>query len=266
MTSRHILIGIVIAWLGLLIIFPLAGIIASAFENGFMPFLQSLDNPEFHRSFRLTFWITIIAVLTNVVMGIILALVISRQRFIGKMFVEELISLPLAVSPVVAGFMFIILFGKNGWMGSWFELQSIQIIYAIPGMIIATIFVTIPFIAKELIPVLRECGIDQEEAALTLGASRWQVFTRVTFPSIRWALAYGITLTTARALGEFGAVLVVSGNIIGKTQTATLYIHQEYIDFNLQGAFSASLVLAVISFCILMIMELLKKRTGTIKN
>lgn len=254
------LTGIMLVWLAFLVIVPLGAVGWSAFENGIRPFIQALDNPAARHAFQLTLGITVIAVVINTVFGIIIALVLSRQRFYGRMLLEELTSLPLAVSPVVAGFMFIILFGKNGWLGSWFEAGGIQVIYALPGMILATIFVTLPFTAKELIPILREIGTDHEDAARTLGASPWQTFFRITLPSIRWALAYGITLTTARALGEFGAVLVVSGSIIGRTQTATLFIHQEFTDFHYQGAFSASVVLALISFIMLVIMELLKHR------
>ena len=148
---------------------------------------------------------------------------------------------------------------KNGWIGNWFEAGGVKIIYALPGMILATIFVTLPMTAKAILPVLRECGTEQEEAAGTLGAGPFQVFRRITMPTIRWGLAYGITLTTARSLGEFGAVLVVSGNIICRTQTATLHIHQEFTDFHYQGAFSASLVLAAISFCMLISMELIRR-------
>ncbi len=258
--SRHVLTAVMLLWLTFLVIVPLGAVGWSAFENGPGPFFQALNNPSARHAFGLTLGITTLAVVINTLFGVILALVLSRQRFRGRLILEELTSLPLAVSPVVAGFMFIILFGKTGWLGRWFEAGGIQIIYALPGMILATIFVTLPFTAKELIPILRELGTDQEDAARTLGASPRQIFFRVTLPSVRWALAYGITLTTARALGEFGAVLVVSGSVIGRTQTATLFIHQEFTDFHYQGAFSASVALAAISFCMLVIMELLKRR------
>ena len=189
-------------------------------------------------------------------------MVLAQQKFRGKTFLNGLVDLPLAVSPVVAGFMFIVLFGQQGWLGRWFEQGGIQIVFAVPGMVLATIFVSLPFVVREVVPVLMECGLEQEEAARTLGASRWQTFWRITLPSIRWGLAYGVTLTTARSLGEFGAVLVVSGSIIGRTQTATLHIHQEFNDFHFQGAFSASLVLAAASFLLLIIMELVKKHVG----
>jgi sulfate transport system permease protein len=198
----------------------------------------------------------------NTLIGVILALVLVKQNFKGKFFFEGLVDLPFAVSPVVAGFMFIILFGPRGWIGNWFDAHQIKIIYAFPGMLIATLFVTLPFVCREVIPVLKEFGLNQEEAAYVLGASRWQTFWRVTLPSIKWGLVYGITLTIARSIGEFGAVLVVSGNVIHKTQTATLHIHQEFTDFNYAGAFSAAIVLALLSFFILTTMQRIYRRKG----
>ena len=208
----------------------------------------------------MTLIITFIAVTINTVVGTILAIVLSRHEFKGKLLLESLIDLPFAVSPVVAGVMFIILFGPEGWIGSWFESMNIKIIYALPGMIIATLFVTLPFVVREVTPVLREFGRDQEECAAILGASGWQTFWRVTLPSIKWGLAYGITLTIARSIGEFGAVLVVSGSIINKTQTATLYIHDQFTDFNYAGAFAAALILAAISFVVLNAIQFVYKR------
>jgi sulfate transport system permease protein len=258
--GKRLFLSAVLAWFSFLVLFPVVEMILGAFRNGFVPFLTALQTPAARHAFWLTFWISVISVLVNTFFGLILALVLAQQDFRGKALVNGLVDLPLAVSPVVAGFMFIILFGKNGWLGHWFEQGGIQIVFAVPGMILATIFVSLPFVVREVVPVLKECGLEQEEAARTLGASRWHTFWRVTLPSIRWGLAYGITLTTARSLGEFGAVLVLSGSIIGSTQTATLHVHQEFNDFHFQGAFSASLVLAVVSFSLLIIMELLKKK------
>ena len=261
MNRERILITIVLGWLFFLVIFPLTGVVIATFQDGLGSMINSLNTSECRSAFWLTIWITIIAVLINVFFGVILALVLARQRFWGRTLLDELVTLPLAISPVVAGFMFIILFGPNGWLGQWFAAGGIKIVYAVPGMVLATIFVTLPFVTKELVPVLQECGTDMEEAAYTLGAGQFRTFFRVTLPSIFWGLAYGVTLTTARALGEFGAVLVVSGNIIGKTQTATLHIHQEFTDFHYQGAFAASVVLASVSFILLIIMEILKRRS-----
>jgi sulfate transport system permease protein len=259
-SGKNILMAAVIGWFLFLILFPLYGIIKEAFQTGFHLFVSSLITPESRHSFLLTLWITTATVLINTLFGVVLATVLVKQKFRGKLLFEGLVDLPFAISPVVAGFMFIILFGPQGWIGNWFESSGIKIIYAFPGMLIATLFVTMPFVAREVIPVLREFGIQQEEAAFVLGASRWQTFWRVTLPAIKWGLAYGVTLTIARSIGEFGAVLVVSGSIIRKTQTATLHIHQEFTDFNYVGAFSAAIVLALASFFILTLMQRLYNR------
>ena len=258
--GQTILIIAVFGWFMLLIMVPLYGIINEAFRNGLQPFLSSLTESTVRRSFWMTSCITILTILINTVFGVFLAIVFTKHRFHGKLFCESLIDLPFAVSPVVAGFMLIILLGPNGWIGSWFEAHKIKIVYAFPGMLIATLFVTLPFVTREVIPVLKEFGIHQEEASFVLGATKWQTFWKVTLPSIKWGLAYGITLTIARSIGEFGAVLVVSGSIINKTQTATLHIHQEFTDFNYIGAFSASILLAFISFLLLTSLNYMNRR------
>lgn len=258
--GKNLLIIFVILWFFCLILLPVIGIIREAFRDGWQVFWNKLISPEAIHSFYLTFWITLAAVIVNTFFGIVLATTLVKQKFRGKLFFEGLVDLPFAVSPVVAGFMFILLFGPKGWIGNWFESGGIKIVYAFPGMLIATLFVTLPFVAREIIPVLKEFGLQQEEAAYVLGASRWQTFRRVTIPSIKWGLAYGVTLTIARSIGEFGAVLVVSGSIINKTQTATLHIHQQFTDFNYVGAFSAAILLAVTSFLILTVMQRLYRR------
>ena len=258
--GKNLLIIFVILWFFCLILLPLIGIIREAFRDGWQVFWTKLISKEAIHSFYLTFWITLTSVILNTFFGIILAITLVKQKFRGKLFFEGLVDLPFAVSPVVAGFMFILLFGPKGWIGNWFESGGIKIVYAFPGMLIATLFVTLPFVAREIIPVLKEFGLQQEEAAYVLGASRWQTFWRVTIPSIKWGLAYGVTLTIARSIGEFGAVLVVSGSIINKTQTATLHIHQQFTDFNYVGAFSAAILLAVTSFLILTVMQCLYRR------
>ena len=253
------LIIFVFVWVLLLIAFPLWGIINAAFSSGFPALINHMISPQTIHALFLTIIITFFAVVINSVFGIILALVFARQHFKFKALMEEIINLPLAVSPVVAGFMFILLLGPNGWLGNFFCNRGIQIIFALPGMIIVTIFTTLPFVAKEIAPVLRSLGTEQEDAATSLGASSWQTFFHVTLPSIRWGLLYGIMLTIARSLGEFGAVLVVSGSIIGITQTATLHIHQEFSDFHYQSAFAASLILAILSVVLLMTIDGIKK-------
>lgn len=258
--GKWLLIAFVLLWFFLLVLFPLWGIIKETIKSGLAIFITSLSSPTSFHAFLLTLIITTASVLINTVLGIILAVMFARHNFKGKLFLESLIDLPFAVSPVVAGFMFIILFGPTGWIGSWFESVNIKIIYALPGMIIATLFVTFPFVVREILPILREFGREQEETAATLGATGWQAFWQVTLPSIKWGLTYGITLTIARSIGEFGAVLVVSGNIINKTQSATLHIHDQFTDFNYAGAFSASLVLAIFSFVILSLIQYLYKK------
>jgi sulfate transport system permease protein len=253
-------IGVVLAWFAVLVLFPLGAMVRGVIEAGFAESLRTLSTPVARHAFWLTLVITIVSVVVNTFFGVILALVLARQRFAGKLLLNGVVDLPFSLSPVVAGFMFIVLFGPNGWLGKWFEAGGIRIIFAVPGMILATIFVTVPFVVREVVPVLQESGTEQEDAARTLGANGWQTFWRITLPSVRWGLGYGVCLTTARALGEFGAVLIVSGSIIGKTQTATSYIHQEFIDFHYAGAFAASLLLAAASFVMLVAMELLRKR------
>jgi sulfate transport system permease protein len=224
------------------------------------PFVATLRQPEVLRAFGLSLGITAVATLVNTVFGIALAIVLVRQRFWGRALVDGLVDLPFAVSPVVAGLMLIVLYGTQGWLGRGLESAGIRVVYALPGMILATLFVTVPFVVRELVPVLRELGDEHEQAAYTLGAGRWRTFWSVTLPSIRWGVAYGVTLTVARSLGEFGAVLVVSGNLIGQTQTATTYVHDGIESFHPEGAYAASLVLAAVSFVLLVGMDLVRKR------
>jgi sulfate transport system permease protein len=264
--GRRALIALVLLWFIALILLPLLALVRAAAASGIREVLASLATSTARHAFLLTFWLTVAAVVVNTVLGMVLALVLARQEFRGKLLLEGIVDLPFSISPVVAGFMFIVLFGPHGWFGRWFEAGGIKIIYAFPGMLLVTVFVTLPFVTREVVPVFRECGLDQEEAARTLGANGWQTFWRVTLPSVRWGLAYGLTLTVARALGEFGAVLVVSGSIIGRTQTATLLVHQEYTDFHYAGAFGASLVLALVSFCLLVAMEILQKRARVARS
>jgi sulfate transport system permease protein len=258
--GQWIITGLVLAWFFVLVFFPLFGIVKETIAYGLKAFIASLISPASLHAFWLTLLLTVVAVVLNTVLGVVMAIMFARHHFKGKLLLETVLDLPFAVSPVVAGVMLIILFGPNGWIGNWFESMNIKIIYALPGMMLATIFVTIPFVTREILPVLREFGREQEEAASTLGASGWQTFWRVTLPSIKWALAYGITLTIARSIGEFGAVLVVSASIINKTQTATLLIHDQFTDFNYAGAFSAALVLAIVSFIIITVIQFVYKR------
>jgi sulfate transport system permease protein len=243
-----------------LILVPSAAILRQVFAGGLQPFFDTLATPQVRRAFGISLGITLLATVVNTVFGTALALVVVRQRFWGRTLLDGVVDLPFAISPVVAGLMLIVLYGPDGWLGRWLEPAGVRVIYALPGMILATLFVTVPFVVRELVPVLQELGEEHEQAAYTLGAGRWRTFRSVTLPSIRWGIAYGVTLTVARSLGEFGAVLVVSGNLIGSTQTATLYIHDGIESFHPEGAYAASLLLAAISFVLLVGMEVIRKR------
>jgi sulfate transport system permease protein len=257
---RWVLTAVVLGWFALLILVPTLALIRAALAGGIATFVAAVASPDAQRAFGLTLAITLGATAINTVFGLAFAMVLVRHRFWGKTLADGLVDLPFAVSPIIAGLMLVILYGPQGWFGSWLNPLGIRVVYAWPGMLLATIFVTLPFVVREVVPVLREFGVDQEEVAYTLGAGRWRTFWRVTLPSIRWGLAYGITLTVARSLGEFGALLVVSGNILGRTQTATLYIHDGIESFNTEGAYAASLLLAGVSFVMLIGMETLRKR------
>jgi sulfate transport system permease protein len=253
--GRWGLTAFVLAWFATLILVPTAALVRQAFLAGMGPLQSALGSPEFIRAFGVTLLITLVAVVVNTIFGVAFALVLVRQRFRGKALADALVDLPFAVSPVVAGLMLIVLYGPEGWIGRHLDRAGFQVVYALPGMVLATLFVTLPFVIREVVPVLREFGVEQVESAYTLGAGRWATFWRVTLPSIRWGLAYGVMLMIARSLGEFGAVLVVSGNLLGHTQTATLYIHDGIESFQPEGAYAASLVLAALSFTLLIAME-----------
>ena len=239
---------------------PVTLVFYRAFEHGIGPAWDAVTTPEAKHAFYLTVLIAAIAVPANTIFGVICALAIVRQRFPGKGIVNALVDLPLALSPVVVGLAFLLLYSRTGWFGSWLTDHGIQIVFALPAMILVTIFVSLPFVVREVVPVLREIGIEQEQAAATLGASPWQTFKKVTLPSIRWAIAYGVVLTTARALGEFGAVSVVSGHIVGKTETLTLHVEAQYQQFDYVGAYAASVVLAMIAIATLVAMTLFKPK------
>ncbi len=258
--GRRLLTAAVLGWFALLILVPTLALVRGALAGGFGPFLKAVTSADALNAFWLTLGITLVATAVNAVFGLAFAVVLVRQRFWGKTLADGLVDLPFAVSPIIAGLMLVIVYGPQGWLGRWLEPAGVRVVYAWPGMALATIFVTLPFVVREVVPVLREFGVDQEEVAYTLGAGRWTTFWRVTLPSIRWGLAYGVTLTVARSLGEFGALLVVSGNILGRTQTATLYIHDGIESFDTEGAYAASVLLAGVSFVMLIVMEALRKR------
>ncbi|UIE39410.1 sulfate ABC transporter permease subunit CysW [Leptodesmis sichuanensis A121] len=255
------LILVAIAYLSLVLFIPTANVFVQAFSKGIGPLLENMKSPDFLNAVRLTFIIALISVPINTVFGLCAAWLIARKQFRGRAFVISILDVPFSVSPVVAGLMIVLLYGRNGWFGPFLEQIGVKVIFALPGMILATAFVTLPFVAREVIPVLEETGADQEEAARTLGASGWQTFWRVTLPNIRWGLLYGVLLTNARAMGEFGAVSVVSGNIIGKTQTLPLYVEEAYKQYQTEAAFSAAILLALLALVTLVLKEILERKT-----
>lgn len=258
--GRRLILAAVLGYFALLILVPTFALLQKAFGAGPRTFFAALTSPEAVQAFGLTLRITLIATVINTVFGVAMAIVLVRQKFPGKSLVDGMVDLPFAVSPIIAGLMLIVLYGPTGLLGSRLEATGFRVVYALPGMILACVFVTLPFVVREVVPVLREFGVDQEQVAYTLGAGRWTTFWRVTLPSIRWGLAYGVTLTIARSLGEFGALLVVSGNILGRTQTATLYVHDQIESFHPEGAYAASVALAGVSFALLIGMETLRHR------
>jgi sulfate transport system permease protein len=252
--------SVALAYLALILIGPLAIVFYRTFEDGFGPAWDALKTPETIHAFKLTLIITAIAVPINTVFGIVCGLAIVRRRFPGKGLLNAFIDLPLALSPVVVGLALFLLYGADGWFGGWLDDHGIQVLFALPAMIIATIFVSLPFVAREVIPTLREIGDDQEQAARTLGANGWQTFWRITLPSIRWAVIYGVILTTARCLGEYGAVAVVSGRLQGQTETATLRVQERWESFDLAGAYAISIVLALIAILVLVAMTVIRPK------
>jgi len=255
---RLTLRAIALGYLATLLLVPVALVFYRAFEHGLGTFWSSLSTHDARHAFWLTILIAAIAVPANTIFGVVCAIAIVRHRFPGQGLVNALVDLPLALSPVVVGLSLLLLYGRGGWVTlPW------QVVFALPGMVLATIFVSLPFVVREVVPVLREIGTEQEQAAATLGASGWQTFRRVTFPAIRWAVGYGVVLTTARALGEFGAVSVVSGRIVGRTETMTIHVEQTYQNFDTQGAYAASVLLALIAIATLVLMNLLRPKEET---
>ena len=255
--------GLALVYLLAVLVGPLAVVFWRTFENGIGPAWDAISTPETIHALKLTLIVTAIAVPANTVFGVICAIAIVRHRFPGKGLVNAFVDLPLALSPVVVGLSLFLLYGDDGWLGGWFADRGIDVLFALPAMVIATIFVSLPFVAREVVPTLREIGDDQEQAARTLGASGWQTFWRITLPSIRWAVIYGVILTTARCLGEYGAVAVVSGRLQGETETATLRVQERYDAFDLAGAYAISIVLALIAILVLVAMTVIRPKEET---
>jgi sulfate transport system permease protein len=251
---------VALGYLAAILVGPLAIVFWRTFEDGFGPARDALTTPETIHAFKLTLIITAIAVPVNTVFGIVAGLAIVRRRFPGKNLLNAFIDLPLALSPVVVGLALFLLYGREGWLGGWLDRHDVAFLFALPAMVVATIFVSLPFVAREVVPMLQEIGDEQEQAARTLGAGSWQTFWRITLPSIRWAVIYGVILTTARCLGEYGAVAVVSGRLQGETETATLRVQERYESFDLAGAYAISIVLALVAIAVLVAMTVIRPR------
>jgi sulfate/thiosulfate transport system permease protein len=245
--ARRTLITIALAFCFVFLLLPLANVFAQALARGWMYYWSSLTHPDSQAAIRLTLLVAAISVPLNVVFGLAAAWAIAKFEFRGKSVLITLIDLPFSVSPVVAGLMFVVLFGLQGFFGRWLDAHDVKIIFAVPGIVLATIFVTFPFVARELIPVMQATGTEQEQAALTLGANGWQTFWHVTLPSVKWGLIYGIILCNARAMGEFGAVSVVSGHITGQTDTMPLRVEKLYNEYNTPAAFAVASLLAALA-------------------
>jgi sulfate/thiosulfate transport system permease protein len=262
--SRWGLRSVALLYLAALLIVPVGMIFYRTFEHGLSQPIDAVTSPNGLHAFWLTILCVGIAVPLNTVFGVVTALVLVRQNFRGKALLNAAIDLPFAISPVVIGLaLFLVYAPRNSWFGGWLMDNGIQVIFSVPGMVLATIFVSLPFVVREVMPVLQEIGTDQEEAAETLGASPWQTFWKVTLPAIRWGVTYGVVLATARALGEFGAVSVVAGNISGSggTQTLPLFVKNQFDNFSLAGAYGAAIVLAILAIAVLLGMNLLQRRS-----
>jgi sulfate transport system permease protein len=256
---RWLLIAVVVGYVGFLIITPIMGLIVGAFEQGLGVVLESLSQPDVLAAFWRTLWVGLLVVGIHSVFGTMVAWVMVRHRFPGRDLLNSLIDMPFAVSPVVVGYMLLLLFGRNGLLAPVLAALDIRVAFALPGIILATLFVSLPFMVRELIPVLEAFGVKQEQAAATLGANGWQTFWLITFPAMRWGFIYGVILTFARALGEFGAVLVIGGGLQGRTETATLYIFRALDERQYIGAYSAALVLGLFSLLMVLGTDLLRR-------
>ncbi len=250
---RRLLIGLALAFLLLFLLLPLAAVFTEALRQGWGAYLAGLAEPDAWSAIRLTLLTALICVPLNLVFGVAAAWCIAKFEFRGKAFLITLIDLPFSISPVVAGLMYVLVFGANGWLGPWLAAHDIKIIFAVPGIVLATVFVTFPFIARELIPLMQAQGQDEEQAATVLGASGWQTFWHVTLPNIKWGLLYGVILCNARAMGEFGAVSVVSGHIRGQTNTIPLHVEILYNEYQSVAAFAAASLLALLALVTLAI-------------
>lgn len=257
---RAVLIGSAVLFLAVFLFLPLIIVFVEGFRKGVTVFLQSFADPDTAAAVRLTLLVAAIAVASNALVGLAASWAIAKHDFKGKNLLLTLIDLPFSISPVISGLVYVLLFGAQGWLGPWLEAGGIQIIFALPGIVLATILVTFPFVARELIPLMQSQGTSEEEAALSLGASGWQTFLKVTLPNIKWALLYGVLLCNARAMGEFGAVSVVSGHIRGLTNTMPLHIEILYNEYNFVAAFAVATLLASLALVTLLAKSVLERR------
>jgi sulfate/thiosulfate transport system permease protein len=260
--SRWGLRGFALGYLALLLLIPLGMIFYQAVKQ-FGPAFTSITTADALHAFYLTILVTAIAVPINTIFGVGCALLLVRTNFRGKALINAIIDLPFAISPVVIGLALLLVYSRTGWFGPWLDANGFQVAFAVPGIVLATIFVTLPFVVREVVPVLHEIGDEQEQAARTLGANWWQTFWRITLPAIRWGVSYGVVIATARALGEFGAVAVISGRISGQTQTATIWIQQAFNNYDQAGAYLGAVVLALLAVSILVAMNVFKRKEAT---
>ena len=250
---RGLLIAAALAFMVLFLVLPLAAVFTEALRKGWSAYAEALREPDAWSAIRLTLLIALISVPLNLVFGVAAAWSIAKYEFRGKAFLTTLVDLPFSISPVVVGLMYVLVYGANGWLGPWLAEHNLKVIFAVPGMVLATVFVTFPFIARELIPLMQAQGQDEEQAAIVLGASGWQTFWRVTLPNIKWGLLYGVILCNARAMGEFGAVSVVSGHIRGQTNTMPLHVEILYNEYQSVAAFAVASLLALLALVTLVI-------------
>ena len=259
---QWVLIGIALLYLALVLFIPAIAVFYEVFHKGTQEFVIAINSSDFQKAMQLTLIIALIVVPINTVFGLCAAWVIGRNQFRGRTLLISIIDLPFAISPVVAGLMIVLLYGRNGWFGPVLKNLDIQVLFSLSGMVLATLFVSLPFVAREVIPVLEELGSEQEEAARILGAKDFQIFWRVTLPNIKWGLLYGVLLTNARAMGEFGAVAVVSGLIAGRTLTLPTFVEQAYKNYQTEAAFGAATILALLALVTLVLKEILERKTS----
>jgi sulfate/thiosulfate transport system permease protein len=259
--SRRLLRAVALGYLAALLLVPVALIGYRTFAHGVAPVWDALSSGPARHAVVLSLLVTVIAVPLNVAFGVVAGIAIARRRMPAGRLVNLLVNLPFAMSPVVIGLALFALYGRGGWLGDWLSARGIQVLFSVPGLVLATTFVSLPFVVREVVPVLEEIGTDHEQAAATLGAGPWTTFRRVTLPALRWALAYGVVLSAARALGEYGAASIVSGNIVGHTQTLPLMVEERFRNFDAVGAYSAGFALALMSLLIVAAMTLLSRRT-----